>query len=154
MPTAKPRITITLEKHSHEVLSRLSAASGDSMSQIVASFVDLALPSLERVVVVLEQARAAPEKVRAGLVAAVERAERDMLPAMVEALDQSDLFLSDLTKATAKGRGAPAAQRAARPDPLRVALEAAVASSTPVPVTRGLGGGKTLRERTKGARRG
>lgn len=149
MPTAKPRITITLEKHSHEVLTRLSAASGDSMSQIVASFVDLALPSLERVVVVLEQARAAPEKVRAGLVAAVERAERDMLPAMVEALDQSDLFLSELS--TASGRGVPAAQRSARPDPLRAALEGARAASTPVPVTRGSGGQRVQR---KGAQRG
>src|SRR6187401_2736336 len=89
MPTAKPRITITLEARSHEVLTRLSVASGSSMSQIVAGFVDLALPSLERLVVVLEQARAAPKEVRTGLVATFERAERDLLPTLMAALDQA-----------------------------------------------------------------
>jgi hypothetical protein len=75
MPTAKPRITITLEPHPHEVLSRLSAVGGQSMSSIVSEYVNLALPSLERLVVVLEQASTAPKQAHAGLAAALERAE-------------------------------------------------------------------------------
>ena len=95
MPTAKPRITVTLDERAHEVLSRLSVASGDSMSQIVAGFVDLAVPSLERVVVVLERAKSAPKEARDGLAAAIDRAERQLLPALVNSQDQVDLFLAD-----------------------------------------------------------
>jgi hypothetical protein len=134
MSTTKPRITVTLEPHAHEVLSRLSAASGDSMSQIVAGFVDLAVPSLERVVVVLERAKAAPEEVRAGLSAAIERADRQLMPTLVNALDQTDLFLSDAVRATAPVPAAPASQ--GHPATRRRGV---VKGSTPGPVTRGSG---------------
>lgn len=140
MPTTRPRITMTLTTHSHEVLSRLSAASGDSMSQIVAGFVDLAVPSLERVCVVLERARVAPEEVRDGLRASIERAERDLIPGVVAALGQGDLFMARL-----------AAEMEPQPSRLRPAQRGASSSvagkkrvPTPVPVTRGSGGGKTL----------
>jgi len=152
MPTLRPRITITLTKHSHAVLSRLSAASGDSMSEIVTGFVDLAVPSLERVVVVLEQARKAPKEAHAGLAAAVERAERQLLPAMQAALDQQDLFLSDVSAATRpqdRVGGLRAAQRPAPADPLRKALaDARAPKATPVPVTRGSGTGTPPRARS------
>lgn len=127
MSTTKPRITITLEEHQHEVLRRLAAASGDSMSQIVAGFVDLAVPSLERVVLVMERANAAPQEVRTGLADAISRAEQELMPGIVAGLDQADLFLAEVAKA------------------------AAPKDSTPVPVTRGSGGGKTL---TRRGRRG
>lgn len=131
MPTAKPRITIMLEPRSYEVIKRLSAAGGESMSSIVAEFVNVALPSLERVVLVLERARAAPKEVSAGLRAAVERAERDMLPAMSDALGHYDLFMEEAEAATRPKRTRPARARSG-------------GSSTPVPVTRGSGTAKTL----------
>lgn len=96
MPTKKPRITITLEPHSHEVLSRLSSASRQSMASIVTDILDTAIPSLERVVVVLERAATASQDVRDGVAAAIERAERDLMPSMLAAIDQSDMFLADL----------------------------------------------------------
>ena len=136
MSTTKPRITVTLEPHAHEVLARLSAASGDSMSQIVASFVDLAVPSLERVVVVLERAKAAPQEVLAGLSAAFERADRQLMPALINAADQTDLFLSDALNVSAPQTAAPAS--AARPAGGR--KNGSSGPSTPVPVTRGSGG--------------
>ena len=144
MSTTRPRITITLTKHSHEVLARLSASSGDSMSQIVAGFVDLAVPSLERVVVVLERARSAPEEVRAGLRASIDRAERDLLPAMFDTLGQHDMFMTEIeghvASAPSSAAGGPAQRVPAAP-------KAPKRASTPVPVTRGSGGGKTLRAR-------
>lgn len=100
MPTAKPRITITLEPHAHEALSRLSRTTGQSMASVVTGLVDAALPSLVRLAVVMERAASAPQEVRAGLVAAVERAERDVLPGLMASLDQSDLFLADLEAAS------------------------------------------------------
>jgi len=150
MPTTKPRITITLEPHAHEVLSRLSAAGGDSMSAIVAQFVDMALPSLERVVVVLERARSAPQEARAGLAAAVERAERAVMPALLAAVDQADLFLSEVSQEaaqTAQGGRASGRPATAAESPRRVPK----GGPTPVPVTRGSGTGKT---RGKGVRSG
>lgn len=137
MSTTKPRITITLQPHHHEVLSRLSRTSGESMSQIVAQFVAMAVPSLERLVVVLERASAAKEEVNAGLVAAVDRAERKLMPTLVEALDQAELFLTEAERATAP-----------RPDPDAPAAGPGLGSRgkragggpTPVPVTRGSGG--------------
>lgn len=110
MPTIKPRITITLEPHSHEVLSRLSASTHQSMASIVTEILDTAIPSLERVVVVMERAASATQEVRDGVAAAVERAERELMPALLAAAGQSDLFLADLA---VKASGGAAAQDAA-----------------------------------------
>lgn len=146
MSTTKPRITVTLEPHAYEVLSRLSAVGGDSMSSLVAQFVDVSLPSLERLVVVLERAKAAPEEARAGLAAAVERAERTLLPALMQAQDMGDLFLSDIEHgSTRKATPAPAQRvRAAAPAP-------APRRKDPRLVTRGSGGPQKVR---KGVSRG
>lgn len=162
MPTTKPRITITLDPRSHEVLTRLSAASGDSMSQIVASFVDLALPSLERVVAVLERAKTAPAEARAGLAAAIERAERNLMPLMQEALGQQDMFLADIGAAVpdadAQRPQLERPRRKASGHPLPPAKVQAYADtngvpprgSTPVPVTRGSGGPRKARKGVQG----
>lgn len=115
MPTSKPRITITLEPHAHEVLSRLSSASRQSMASIVTEILDTAIPSLERVVVVLERAATATEEVRAGVAAAVERAERELMPELLAAAGQSDLFLADLAKQAAGGGAAQDAQASGKP---------------------------------------
>ena len=137
MSTSKPRITVTLEPHAHEVLSRLSAAGGDSMSSLVAQFVTVALPSLERLVVVLERARTAPEEARAGLAAAIERAERQLLPALVNAQEMGDLFLLDLEAVPKAGATGGLAQ------PGRSPASAPVRSrKDPRLVTRGSGGAK------------
>lgn len=105
------------------------------MSQILAGFVELAIPSLERVVVVLERARSAPQEVRAGLAAAFERADMDLIPQLEAMQKQGEMFLdraaSVATEVAAVGARKPRRKR-----------------STPVPVTRGSGGGKTL---TRGA---
>lgn len=130
MSTTRPRITITLQPHSHRVLSRLSELSGDSMSEIVCGFVDLALPSLERVVVLMQRAKEAPESVKAGVASAIERAESVMLPQLQLVLAQNDLFIGDIERAVGPAPAAHAsrAQRAA--------------AQTPGLVTRGSGSPK------------
>ena len=150
MSTTKPRITVTLEPRTYEVLSRLSAAGGDSMSALVSQVVDVAVPSLERVVAILERAKAAPQEALAGLSAAIDRAERQLLPALMEAQGQSDLFVADaLRSMTPKGATAPAV--AAKRAPRGALRPAAAASGDPRLVTRGSGaptGGR------KGVKRG
>lgn len=146
MSTTKPRITVTLEPHAYEVISRLSAVGGDSMSALVAQFVNVSLPSLERLVVVLERAKAAPEETRLGLVAAVERAERTLLPALMSAQDTCDLFMADLEVVPSVATLPAPAQRG------RAASAAGVSAlSDPRLVTRGSG---TSKGRGKGVKRG
>jgi hypothetical protein len=142
MATNKPRVTVTLEPRTYEVLARLSAAGGDSMSSLIAQFVDVSLPSLERLVVVLERAAAAPAEARAGLAAAVERAERQLLPALVAAQDQTAFFLMDAERASMPP--AVPAQRARR-------AVSTPAVADPRLVTRGSGG---PRKAGKGVKRG
>lgn len=164
MATTKPRITITLEPHTHEVLSRLSRVGGDSMSQLVVGLLDLAVPSFERLVVVLERAQSAGDEVKAGLASSLQRAERDLLPAMVQALGQGDMFLRDLgVQAHAPGQPAGAIDTRRQPEAAaggvrgrRAAHEVAAVlpqvaaeASTPVPVTRGSGSAKRRVGRSK-----
>lgn len=131
MSTIKPRVTVTLEPRAHEVLSRLSVAIGDSMSKIIAGFVDLAIPSLERLVVVLERAKTAPQEVRAGMAAALDRADAQLIPALLDSVGQADLWLDQMSELSKETRGAAgAAGRGAR----RLGV-----LPTPGPVTRGSG---------------
>ena len=129
MSTNKPRITLSLEPHVYEVLRRLSAAGGHSMSAIVTGFLDVALPPMERMVVVMEAAKAAPLQTEDEVRSMVLRAEAKLLPTLERLIDQSDLFLGEeLTRHRSRAGGGVAA-----PGPGPKAL------STPVPVTRGLG---------------
>lgn len=100
MATNKPRITISLQPQTYEALSRLSRAGHQPMASIVSELVESAAPSLVRMAVVIERAASASEEVRTGFVAAVERAERDLLPGLMEQLGQAELFLADCEAAT------------------------------------------------------
>jgi hypothetical protein len=137
MPTTKPRLTITLEPRTHQVLARLSRAGGDSMSSLITQFVDLAVPSMERLVVILEHAQRAPEEIKDGLRSALGRVEAETIPRVVEALGQGDLFIGDVALAvhTASSRTAPpvAAAEARTPE------GASRRGKTPGLVTRGSG---------------
>jgi hypothetical protein len=136
MATTKPRITISLEPHVYEVLRRLSFAGGRPMSAAVTGFLDVALPALERMVVVMEAAKGMPQKARAELKASLDRAEAELLPAVAAVVDQSDMFLDEALTAARARNGAEVRGRSPRPK----------AVSTPVPVTRGSG-------RTKAAKK-
>jgi hypothetical protein len=131
MSTTKPRITITLEPQVYEVLRRLSAASGDSMSAIVTNFLDVAVPPMERMVVIMEQAKAIPDEAKESLRGAILRAEAQVLPAAAAVIDQADLFLADALSIAREAvpRGAATHRAERSPEAL----------TTPVPVTRGSG---------------
>jgi hypothetical protein len=137
MSTSKPRITITLEPRVYDIVSRLSKAGGESMSQIVTGFLEVAVPPMERMVVLMEQANAAPEEAKAGLASSLARAEARILPSLLNAIDQSDMFVAEEAKKLLGGeqrRPARSVGRAAQ-KPL----------TTPVPVTRGSGPSKAAK---------
>lgn len=141
MSTLKPRITITLDPRVHEILRRLSKAGGQSMSALVTDFLDLAVPPMERMVVVLEQAAGMSSKTKEGMQAAILRAEANLLPALVAASEQGDIFITDLANQL-------------RPPPSRSAQRGARGASgvvsglsTPVPLTGGSGHPKPGKKR-------
>lgn len=143
--TKKPRITVTLEPHAYEVLSRLSAAGGESMSQLVSGFLEIGIPSLERVVLLLEQAKAATGQTREGLKEALARAEGALLPAVAEAVLQNDLFLEDITTTLQRPTVPEASDVGGGTPPTARRKGEGAGQSTPVLVTRGSGTGKTRR---------
>ena len=142
LATSKPRITVTFEPRTYEVLSRMAASQGESMSQLVAGLVELAVPSFERVLVVVERAATASDEVKAGMRAALDRAERDIVPQLVEVAKQHDMFLSTFgagEEGAPKELGATLSPPAPAKRPRRGASGGAGEVSTPVPVTRGSG---------------
>jgi hypothetical protein len=137
MSTSKPRITLTLEPGVYEVVRRLSAASGDSMSAVITDFLDLAVPQMQRIALVLEHAKAIPSETKEELRASLARSEARLLSSVADALAQGDELIEELAEA-AKTAGASAAEARAR----RTASAASSASpdgSTPVPLTGGSG---------------
>ena len=94
MPTAKPRITITLDENQHRLLSKLSELQGVSMSSIVVDFLDSVVPVLERVAVVLQNAKDAPQSVKDEIRKTAEQAENDFLPHAAGVMGQLDLLVA------------------------------------------------------------
>jgi hypothetical protein len=133
MSTTKPRITLTLEPRAYEIVRRLAAANGASMSSTITEFLDVALPPMERLVVVLEQAVAMPEATRQQVRDSIGRAEAKLLPALAGNLAQMDFLIE------ATGREI---ERAVQPQPERRSRDGGGGTKrggTPGLVTRGSG---------------
>ncbi len=136
MSTVKPRITITLDEQVYEVVRRLSAAGGDSMSRVITQFLDVAVAPMERMVVVLEQAQRMPSETTEAVRASILRAEAKLLPKVMAAVvEQEDLFLAEWRAEASGGR---AAEPRGRPMP-RPTKKGQKGLLTPVHVTRGAG---------------
>ena len=122
MPTTKPRITITLTERQHAVLRSLSASSGQSMSAYVVEFLEMALPTLERMAVAMQ----AISKSKAAQIGQIrdqlDQAQAVFEPLAALAVAQSDLFWGRIEGAAQTGTTTepatapgPAAKRAPSP---------------------------------------
>ena len=137
MPTAKPRVNVTLSVEDFELLSTLAKQQKRSRADMLRDLFQTIRPVLERVAVVTEAALRAQSTAKSGLIASAEKTEAELLPLMQQALGQFDMFLADVERqAGASGGQAPEAL----PPPPR----------TPVPVITGVRssrtGGKTPRK--------
>lgn len=94
MPTAKPRITITLSEHQHAVLSSLAEIQKVSMSSIVVDLVDSTLPVLERLSHILHNAANAPQSVRDEIRRSAQQAETDTIAASSSVFEQLDFLVA------------------------------------------------------------
>lgn len=154
MATKNPRISVMLKPESDAILTRLSAATKQSKSSIIAEFLeDTCMPMFERMVIVLEAAATATDDAKAAAKQGFAEAEEKLLGVVGMTTDLFDTvsrpILESAEKATGgTGRGGRAAARAARPEPAQ-----------PPHVTRGSGtpntGTKTatspMKERSKKA---
>lgn len=143
MPTAKPRIQVTMTAQLYGTLKRLAELQGESMSAVALELLESVHPVLERIVVVGEAARQAQAQAKEGLRRSAERAEAELAPLVEKALGQFDWVLSEAQKATAP---IPEADPVPLPGVIRDRLSrrlqgASGGLSTPGPVIRGSGGG-------------
>lgn len=131
MSTEKPRITVTLEPRLYEVVRRLAKANGQTMSRVIVDFLGVAEGPMRRAVTILERAAHAPGEARDRVRGSLHRAERSVVPVLLEGLRQTELELDregldwyDLAESGAGREGG--GSLATRPAP-------------PVAVTRGVG---------------
>lgn len=96
MPTIKPRVQLTLNQHEHDLLKRLAGLQGVSMASLITEILEPAFPVLERVCVVLEAAQRAQESSKEGMRTAMAKAEAELIPHLLDAVDQFDLFVGDV----------------------------------------------------------
>jgi hypothetical protein len=101
MPTLKPRVQVTLEPSTHEVIERFASLQGRTRGSVIAEMLDSIAPSLARTVALLEAAAEAPNDVKRGLRAAVEGIQSELVGVAGDASSQLDFLMSELS-----GKGA------------------------------------------------
>lgn len=98
MPTNKPRVQVTLEPATHEIIDALARLQGRSRGSVIADLIDSIAPPLARTVALLQAASEAPAEVKRGLVNVVEGLHADLIAAsglVSDASKQLDSVLSE-----------------------------------------------------------
>ncbi len=116
MPTAKPRIQVSLTTSQYELISRLAKLQHRSRSAIVAEMWESIHPVLERVAVAMQAAARAQASAKASVEKSVALAEESLRPMVAQALGQLDLLTMDLEEHAVEPRAdaAPEARGRAR----------------------------------------
>lgn len=103
MATTKPRLTITLEPHTYEVISQLADLQGRPKAKIITELLDSVTPVLERTCYVLEMAHRATSGVSDDLRDSMERSEAKLKAMMEDAMGQMDIFAEGLSALSESG---------------------------------------------------
>ena len=118
MATAKPRITVTLDQHTYDVLKVISECGGQPMSAFVSEMLDSARPTLERMAATFQKIKQAQDSERSRFLESVDEAQAALEPVVMHTLGQFDLFLGAVEKSL-EGRGVPASGGEALPSTAR-----------------------------------
>lgn len=94
MPTAKPRLNITLEPHRYALIKRYAELQGVPMAKVITGFMELTYDAVESLCAMMEGVEIADNQVRNGFKGSLEQAEKDILKAAFRRISQFDLFLS------------------------------------------------------------
>lgn len=98
MPTLKPRVQVTLEPETHEIIDRFARLQKRTRGSIISELLDSIAPPLARTVALLEAAQEAPKSVKQGLRSVVEGLHVDLVAATGQAsvaLEQLQLVIED-----------------------------------------------------------
>lgn len=133
MPSAKPRLALTLPEHRYELLERLARLQGVSKASIIMELMEQAWPVLERVCIAIEAVQRMQDGVGPGFKEACDQALAEIEPFAQGATDQFDLFIDGIVNGSG-GADRPAVC-AGGASPGRTATGAV----NPRPVIRGSG---------------
>jgi len=103
MPTIKPRITVTLSERQHAVLRSLSKNSGQSMSAYICEFLELALPTLERMAATMQALAQSRDGEMQRVREQLDEAQRVFEPVAMAVVAQADMFLERVELAAGAG---------------------------------------------------
>ena len=144
MPTEKPRITITLTDHQHQVLSTMAKGQKCSMSSIVVDLLETAIPVLERVTELVAAAQRAPQQALDQLKLSLGRAESDVLGMQDVVMGQLDMLMReagaavDVRERAAAVLASPPASATAKPPSSNRGVRITPTPQTPVLKTTAL----------------
>lgn len=96
MPTARPRITITLTERQHELLRSISESSGQSMSASVCELIETAEPVFERMAATFQRLKQQQDQQRERIKSDLDDMQKTLEPIAAGLLDQLDMFLGNL----------------------------------------------------------
>lgn len=152
MPTKNPRLSVVLSPSLAATLAALSEETGDSASSLVRSLLEQTEPALQRMLELVKAAKSAKGQIGAGMAQAMDRVVDDLSDALAVADARTNRIQAQLdlvAQAQAvKGKRRPGGMAGGQPSgPVR-------AASTPRPVTRGVGTGKTRSQGVKGRKDG
>ena len=114
MPTRNPRINITLKQADYDVIKRLSELTGSSMSKTIKEYLEVVIPTLERVADNLEIIKNSDRTIKDGLVKSVDDALTRLEALNHYALSEYDQLNGKLAEGTAAADGQPRGDRGGR----------------------------------------
>lgn len=119
MPAKNPRLTITLQPSLAAQLRKLSELTGNSQSALIGELLEGSGPVFDRMIQVLEAAKAAKESMRGKLADDMERAQSKMEGALGMVLEGFDEFtgslLDEAEAVTRRARRGPAVRGVSGP---------------------------------------
>jgi hypothetical protein len=146
MPTANPRVNVTLSPSLFDLVGHMARAQRVSRSQVLRELLEAAEPALQRVVALSQAAERAKGAVKADFAESLRRSQEVIEAELSRGLGGMDGLTGDLVAMAQRIEG----RRPGRPRASGGGVGGGPAS-TPVPVTRGSGTGKT---RTSGTKKG
>ena len=97
MATTKPRLTITLEPHTHLVVSTLAELQGQSKSKLITDFLDSVVPVLERTARLIQMAQSAQSTVTDDMRKSFEESEQKLSALLSDAMGEMGMLETTLS---------------------------------------------------------
>ena len=98
MPTKKPRITVTLEPSTDEIIERYAVLQGRPKSSVLADIIESVAPSMKNTISLLEAASEAPEHMLRGMVDSIEKAHDQLSASAGDTMTQLDWIMANSGK--------------------------------------------------------